>query len=418
MIPPAARLGFRFRPALDKKDPGYREVMGNFLPVILGVALFQFNLLLDQVIARLFIPEDGPVTILAYGNRLVQLPWALFSLSLATAVLPMLSRHWAKGEKTEFLVTAQTAVRHTLYLALPSAVVLGVCARDLVMLFYGTGEFLRDNAEAVERAGRVVVFFSAGLAFYSLNSVLARAVYATKDTRTPTRSALYAVGLNLLLNLVFVLGTGMKEAGLALASAISGAFQTLYLARALQRVSGERASPRLKGFALLYVVSVGAALLGTLLAYRICSRAPPGETEGVVSFFVMLACIVAPPWVASWWYFNNALRPLQQEGAEQGTLRYGVPDKQWPSDLTFYHSLLTITQVSLVVGLWVWAVRESLPPRGAALPLILQRALVPVAAGMFVFAIASETFHCREYAELKAALARRLFRKRRSADAP
>jgi putative peptidoglycan lipid II flippase len=62
LVVPALALGFKFTPSLDAADGGYGEVKRGFVPVILGVALFQVNLLLDQLIATAFIPEEGPVT--------------------------------------------------------------------------------------------------------------------------------------------------------------------------------------------------------------------------------------------------------------------------------------------------------------------------------------------------------------------
>jgi putative peptidoglycan lipid II flippase len=410
MLPPALARGFPLRPRLDKQDEGYREVMRGFLPVVFGVALFQVNLLLDQLIARACIPEDGPVTMLAYGNRIVQLPWALFSLSLATAALPMLSRHWAAQKEEEFGRTLSTAVRHTLFLAVPSAVGLCLCSRDLVRLFYGAGEFLRNDNAAVIRTGRVVFFFSLGLVFYGLNSILARAIYATKDTRTPTRTAAICVGLNLVLNLTLVLGTNLKEAGLALSSAISGAAQTAMLAWALFRRVPKPDTRRLARFAC--TVGLGGVVggVGSVWAYHWLS-ATQKNLEGFLVFLIAAMVAILPPWWLGRRFFLRELAPLRlgSPGADEEH-RYGVPEERWPNELVFYHGLYTIALASLVMGLLTWTVRDSLPPEGQAFALVLQRGMVPVLAGALAFAMAAGGFASREYDELKGALARRWHR--------
>jgi len=78
---PAARaVGFRFRARLDFKDPNFRLVIQRIAPVVIGVGVFQINTLIDQLLAYGMIADDGAVTYLQLGTRLVQLPWPLRAL--------------------------------------------------------------------------------------------------------------------------------------------------------------------------------------------------------------------------------------------------------------------------------------------------------------------------------------------------
>ena len=408
LVPPALVRGFRYRFSLDKKDDGYAEVMRNFAPVIFGVAIFQINLLMDQVIARTLIAGDGPVTMLAYGNRLVQLPWALFSLSLATAALPMLSRHWAAKRVEAYSDALSTAVRHTLFLALPSAVGLCVLSEELVRLFYGTGEFLQNNGEAVRRTGKVVLFFSIGLCFYSLNAVLARAIYATKDTRTPTKATIAAVVVNLALNLVFVLATPMREAGLALASAISGAVQTLILIKALAGRLPAADKARMASFTGVMALGVALGGFGSFWIYRYLSITYQNRMESFLAFIAAALVAALPLWYLGRMFFLKELKPVTPEPPMNPDVHaYGVPEDRWSRDLAFCHSIYTLILSSLVMGLLVWSVRESLPPSGNNFGLTFQRAIVPVGAGVLVFAMAASGFGSREYRELVQAFKRK-----------
>lgn len=407
---PALAKGFRYRPKLNADlDEGYKEIRRAFLPVVAGVALFQVNILLDQVIARTMIPEDGPVTMLAYGNRLIQLPWAIFSLSVATAALPMLSRFWAQEAHENFNRAVSAAVRNTLFLAVPSAVGLCLLSTDLVRLFYGTGQFLMHDGEAIRRTGSVVFCLSLGLVFYSLNAVLARAIYATKDSRTPTVAAMIAVAVNLMLNLLLV--GRFKESGLAVASAISGAVQTLWMGRVLAKKMGTAETKRMLGFAGTMGFAVCVSLLAAMAVQR--KYAGKEDVEGFLAFFAVVIAALVPTWVLGQWFFDAQLRPLRrEEDAQAPNLRFGVPEDRWPADLVFFHGLYTIALVATSMGLMVWATRDSLPPGdGNTMALACQRALVPVAVGLVFFVFASGLFQAREYDELKAAFGRRLNRK-------
>jgi hypothetical protein len=59
------------------------------------------------------------------------------------------------------------------------------------------------------------------------------------------------------------------------------------------------------------------------------------------------------------------------------------------------------------MGLLVWSVRESMPPEGRNLGLVFQRSVIPVAAGVMVFAMAASNFGSREYRELVQVFARK-----------
>jgi len=414
LLPPAFLRGFSYKPSLNKDDQGVKDIKAAFMPVVLGVAFFQVNQISDQMIALYFIPEPGPVTMLSYGSRLIQLPWAIFSLSVATAALPLLSRHWAEGRKEEYARGLGAACRNTLYLAIPSAVGLCLLSTDLVRLLYGTGEFLRNDGEAVKRTGQVVFWMSLGLPFYGLNAVLTRAVYAMKDAKTPTRITIISVAANLVLNLVFVLGTPMKESGLALASTLSAVLQTLLLSRVIYKRLPQTDTKRVTGF--LGVLGGGCAG-GVLVAMVVYSKLSQNKNlEGFIAFLVAAACSIAPLWALGHYYFEAQLKPLVKEGAaDNPDLFYNVEESRWPSDLLFFHAVFTCILSSTAMGFMVWATRDSLQ-EGTSFALVVQRAVVPVAIGILLYAMFSGTVRSREYEELKMALARR--RKKPAASAP
>jgi peptidoglycan biosynthesis protein MviN/MurJ (putative lipid II flippase) len=293
-------------------------------------------------------------------------------------------------------------VRNTLFLALPSSVGLYLLSTDLVRLFYGAGEFLQNDGEAVIRTGQVVALLALGLCFYSLNSILARALYATKDTRAPTRSAAFSVVVNLALNLAFVLGTDLREAGLALASAISGASQTLFMLRALLK---KTTMPDMKRMADFTAFVGGAAVAGGLGAWWVYTRyGSSQDVEGFLAFAIAGAVSLAPMALAGKVYFSNQLKALDST-TEAGAKKRTGP---WPGDLVLYHSIYTTALSCMIMGLLVWAVRDSLPPGEGSFALVFQRGVVPVAAGVAVFLVAAGSVQSREYEEIKTAFARRM----------
>ncbi len=410
-IPPAIARGFKFRLSFDTSDPGYQQVMENFKPVVLLVAVFQVNVLLDNIIAKTLIPGDGPVTYLNMGTSVYQLPWSVFSLALGTAALPLLSRYWALGRKEDFRKTLLSALRMAIFLAVPCTVGIMLLSEDIVRLLYGAGRFLENDAEPVKRTAGVVCYSSLGLVFFSVNALLARALYAMKDMKTPTTTSAWSVAINLSLNLIFVLGTPMRESGIALASTLSNAWQTWALARAVRRQTG---TSEVEGGAefLAQVAGAGAicAVLG-VAGYQHFSKKQ--DWEGFWGFFAAIGFSLVPFYLIGRQYFASRLKDKPHVKDPALHARFGVPDEHWTDALKMQYSIFSTALASAIMGFMVWAVRDSLPPEGHHFVLVLQRAVVPVFAGIVVYATAASFAGAREHDELKAAFAlkfERLFR--------
>ena len=70
------------------------------LPGIFGSSVAQVSLLLDTQIASFLI--TGSVSWLYFADRLMEFPLGVFSIALATVILPSLSRHHAAESMEHF----------------------------------------------------------------------------------------------------------------------------------------------------------------------------------------------------------------------------------------------------------------------------------------------------------------------------
>jgi putative peptidoglycan lipid II flippase len=230
MAVPLYRQGMRYRFAWAPRDEGLREVGRLFLPSVFGLALVQINELLDTLIAVLFVPGHGAVSALYAANLLTQFPLSLIGTSIATAILPGLSAAVARQDYAGFNAMLRKGLSGALYLGLPAAAGLALFGTDIIAVIFEHGKMTR---EAAERAGLCLAYFGVGIWCYCVNQVQVRAFHAHKDTRTPVRVSAAMVGLNLALNLALV--WPMHEAGLALATSITGLVSFLVLNRILRR---------------------------------------------------------------------------------------------------------------------------------------------------------------------------------------
>ncbi|HZN62613.1 MAG TPA: murein biosynthesis integral membrane protein MurJ [Planctomycetota bacterium] len=230
MAVPLARVGMRYRPAWAPRDEGLREVGRLFLPSVFGLSLVQINELVDTLIAEIFVPGHGAVSAIYSANLLTQFPLSLVGTSIATAILPGLSAAVARNDPADFGALLRRGLSGALYLGLPASAGLALFGTEIIAVIFEHGQF---TAEATARAGLCTSYFGVGLWCYCVNQVQVRAFHAHKDTRSPVRVSAAMVALNLALN--FALVGPMREAGLALATSITGLVTFVVLNRLLRR---------------------------------------------------------------------------------------------------------------------------------------------------------------------------------------
>jgi len=224
----AARGGVATVVAAGKEPHILIRVLKLMGPMIFGLSFTQIGIVLDRLIA--LIPGEGTISVLYYGNRLVELPLAIIGNSIAVAAFPVLSRNASSGRMGEFGETLQRSLRTVIFLSIPAMFGLMLVARPLVSLCFQHGEF---SVAALERTVWVVYLYAIGIWAYTGIHVLTRAFYALQETWTPVKIGALMVGFNVALSLALV--GPMAEKGLALATSVAFAGNFLLLAFALQR---------------------------------------------------------------------------------------------------------------------------------------------------------------------------------------
>jgi putative peptidoglycan lipid II flippase len=263
-LPAVARLGLLSWPVWRPKLEGVRRIGSLMLPGILGSSIAQISLLLDSFIASFLV--NGSIAWLYFADRLMEFPLGVFSIALATVILPGLSAHHAKASKEQFSATIDWALRLTLLLATPAAVGMLVFAGPITATIFGRGEF---SAHDVQMTAYALMTYSFGMLFMSLVKVLVPGFFARQDTRTPVRVGMVALGLNVGLNLAIVLpaahaGFPAPHALLAISTSLSAGLNTVLLLRGLRKAGVY--SPAAGWPALLTrIVVANAVMAGALL---------------------------------------------------------------------------------------------------------------------------------------------------------
>lgn len=265
-LPKLRSFGIALMPSWGLRDPDLIRVGKLMLPGIVALGVTQLNLFVDTLLALRL--EEGALTALRLGNRVTLLPLGVVAVAVSTASLPTLALQAAERDRRSLLETVAHTLRLLLTLLVPAAVGLVLLAGPIVRLLFQYGEFSADRSTPMT-AG-VLLVYALGLPAFGLVKGLASAYYSVQDTRTPVRIAAVAVGLNIVLDFLFMIPWGLN--GLAAATGVAAWLNVFLLARGLTGRVGALPARSLAGasgrIALATAVMAGFVLLGLFGAER------------------------------------------------------------------------------------------------------------------------------------------------------
>ncbi len=277
------REGITLKLPRPRFTPRVVELLKLMAPVAVGAGIVQIALVIDIVLASL-LPE-GSVSFLFYADRLNQLPIGVVGVAVGTALLPLLSRQIAAGNEADALHAQNRAVEFSLLLALPAAVALVVIAEPLIKVLFERGAF---DALTTHQTAMALQAYAVGLPAYVLVKVLAPGFFARRDTKTPVRIGLIALGVNLVLNVILMIP--LKHVGLALATAIASWLNVAMLYWTLNKQGQFKIDDRLKY--RLKRTFISTVIMGVILLAVSTALAPWLDANPVLRTFALVILVV------------------------------------------------------------------------------------------------------------------------------
>lgn len=217
----------------NKGRPFSIEVKKMIKPLLLanlGVAASQINNAVDPLFA-LYANSEGPAW-LWYAVRLQQLPMALFGIALTTALLPPLSRAIKGNDLKKGAEFFYYAMNKLALLTIPISFAIIPASLNAVALLFGHGSF---QSESISHTALCLICYSVGIYPMSQILVTAPSLYAFREYRAPTVLATLSMGINVLLNGVFIFIFGFGAESVALATSFASILNALLLYRLLKR---------------------------------------------------------------------------------------------------------------------------------------------------------------------------------------
>ncbi|HVZ21762.1 MAG TPA: murein biosynthesis integral membrane protein MurJ, partial [Vicinamibacterales bacterium] len=264
------RERFVYRPTLTWSDPALHRVLALMGPGTIGLAATQVNVFVNVILATR--QGTGAVSWLTFAFRLMYLPIGLFGVSIATAVLPAVSRAAARRDDDGVRRTVADGMALTLMLNVPATVGLMVLASPIVRLIFERRAFTPADTTATAAA---LQCYAIGLVGYAIVRIASPTFYALRQSRTPIAISVGAMLTNVVLNLVLVHWLGYR--GLALGTALAALSNAAALLYALRRRLNGLEGRRLLGSCAR--IALASALMGVaaFATDRVLERLWPGS---------------------------------------------------------------------------------------------------------------------------------------------
>jgi putative peptidoglycan lipid II flippase len=261
LVPTMLALGYRPRPQFGHPAliPTAR-LAGPMVVLVAASVGFQFY---GAYLATGF----KALAALNYAFTIFSLPYGIFVVAIATALMPELSENYSRSDADGYRDTFSFGLRTMIFVVIPSAVGMISLSRPIVGLLY---QHLRFDASDTEAVSRLLVVYGAGLLGYSVYFYLVRAFYSRQNTRTP---AVLNVAIFLLYAaLAYGLSRLWGVTGVVLALAVAYTVLAILSLAAMRRETGRLDGRRLlasvlktivAGTAMYAVARIGTLLLGT-----------------------------------------------------------------------------------------------------------------------------------------------------------
>ena len=243
-------------------------------PLFPKILAFSIPLMLSGILQLLFNAADmivvgrfaGNTALAAVGANaaLINLLTNLFiGFSIGANVL--VAQYYGAGKERDMSETVHSSIVLSL-LCGGILLVLGILAAPQILILMGTPEDVLGQAVLYIR-----IYFAGSpvLLLYNFGSSILRAV---GDTKRPLYYLMAAGVINVILNLIFVIGCGLGVAGVALATVISQCISALLVLRCMMHMEGgcrvELKKLRINREKMLQIMRIGfpAGLQGTVFS--------------------------------------------------------------------------------------------------------------------------------------------------------
>ena len=197
----------RIKKDRTKDIESYREVFTDILfmvtPIIFATFIYNMTTVIDQkLFTNLMLAKDVAADevnrlygIFGYQYKpIINIPIALASAT-STALIPAVASSMAERKKKDAAEKIEECIKLTMFLAIPSAVGLGVLSYPVMRVLYPSGD--------TKAAAILLSMGAVSVVFYSFSTVTNGVLQGSGHAVIPVRNAAIAIGVNVIALLIF-----------------------------------------------------------------------------------------------------------------------------------------------------------------------------------------------------------------------
>jgi putative peptidoglycan lipid II flippase len=208
-----------------------RKIMKTMFPLLIGAAFVHINLMVDQIMASTL--PAGSIAALQYANKLHSILTQMFIMVVSSAVFPFFARQVAEQDWNALKATFLMTIKRVLSVLVPITVGIAVLGKPLVQLVFQRGAF---SAQATAATAGAWIAYTLGLPTMAIGILAARMYNALQENTTLMYVSGGSIGLNIVLNWVFMQFWG--HIGIALSTSLVYVVNTGILCYGLHRKIG------------------------------------------------------------------------------------------------------------------------------------------------------------------------------------
>jgi putative peptidoglycan lipid II flippase len=201
-------------------------------PLLFGSSFGHINVMVDQMMASRL--PAGSISALSYASKLYSVLNEMFVMVISRAILPFFAQQAAEQDIPAMKSTFSSAIKRVLCVLVPITVFIGIFGKYLVQLVFQRGAFTAHSTSATTGAW---IAYTAGLPAQAIGVLTARVYNVLQDNKTLMVVAGASIGLNILLNRVFMHFWG--HIGIAVSTSVVQTINTVSLWYLLQRKIGK-----------------------------------------------------------------------------------------------------------------------------------------------------------------------------------
>jgi putative peptidoglycan lipid II flippase len=194
-----------------------RTIMSSSLVIIILIeSLSQLYSIFDRYFYGNI--SSGGIAAMNYAMIIWVLPIFIFSVSLATAVFPVISKavNDSSTEDMEKIYNESTLM--STFIFMPIAFILFFYGDTIIRVFFERGKFVEESTAMTFGVLRI---FSISLVFFSVYAVLNKIFYSLNETKLLLLITIVGLSIKLLFNFLLI---DLEQNGLALSTSLSYLF--------------------------------------------------------------------------------------------------------------------------------------------------------------------------------------------------